>query len=194
MSQGVINKHQIHFSNVNGLKSKFSTLTDNVGRFPHTACMAFVEAKIGDSPPTLAPNLIGFVSHSLPFSSLSSGIVCYSAVPCRSLSRLSCTAEDGSMVLFSQLRVNGVLFCLGVVYIRPQVVVSDFQKIIRAIDRVIEHHSTVPLLLLGDFNCRHPQFGDNVKPSTNSNKLVFLEWSWSYGSQHSESPWCSYPW
>ena len=56
---------------------------------------------------------------------------------------------------------------------RPQVSVAVFDQALKMIEQASAGGR--PLLLVGDFNCRHPQLGDNVKPSTKANRfLTFL--------------------
>ena len=154
--------------NINGLWAKADDLKEEYPKLTNTACMAFVEAKINQNGK--APALHPFKSHSFPFTPVSSGVVVYSAVSCRSLKKYCVTADEGSMITFCQLCVEGLPFVLGVAYLRPGRPAGVTEKILRAIERVL--HLDLPLLLLGDFNSRHPQFGDKVKPSSDANKLV----------------------
>src|SRR6185295_9733593 len=113
-------KFQIHFTNSNGIRSRKAELEANLPRFPHSAFLAFVEAKIPhiNSTPNLAKH--GFVPFSFPFTDSCSGVVCYSSVACRTMKQLCFTAHEGSMILFHQLRIGTLSFLCGCAYIRPK--------------------------------------------------------------------------
>lgn len=190
--------HHIHFCNVNGIRSKFNNITAVLPLFPSSSLLAFVEAKIADCPPNTTknhkgrkdfavhttPNLGGFVSYSHPFyraasasatDKPSSGIVCYSHpnLQYRALPRLSFSDEKGTMMVFAETCINGLSFYFGVVYIHPSASSSDFTLILSSLERACSSFGSSPVLLLGDFNCRHAQFGDHIsRSSANSNKLV----------------------
>src|SRR5689334_23308428 len=67
---------------INSIRKRKAELEANLPRFPHSAFLAFVEAKISPANNTHTPNLTKhrFVPYSYPYSDDSSGIVCYSAV------------------------------------------------------------------------------------------------------------------
>ncbi len=118
----------------------------------------------------------GYNRFAFPHKHDSSGIVCYSAVPCRVL-RKACVNVDGSMAQFFALSLfGGKTVCVGVVYLRPPVHADVLAKVLALIERMLR--LGYPLLLLGDFNCRHPQFGDrpDLVPTASAKTLAdFLE-------------------
>ncbi len=171
-------KDMIHFLNINGIRNynKKLELTSALHSAPRTAFVALVEAKIRSASDVRVPSMRGYNNFAFPHKHDSSGIVCYSAVPCRVL-RKACVNVDGSMAQFFALSLfGGKTVCVGVVYLRPPVHADVLAKVLALIERMLR--LGYPLLLLGDFNCRHPQFGDrpDLVPTASAKTLAaFLE-------------------
>jgi Reverse transcriptase (RNA-dependent DNA polymerase)/Endonuclease-reverse transcriptase len=181
--------HQIHFCNVNGLYSKYLGIKAALASFPSTSLLTFVEAKIQNDTEKKqraakkikkypddnrdAFGLPGFVTHAFPFRADSSGTVHYvhNNLQYRQLPRLHHQSKDGSSIIFSQLCVNGLTFFLGTVYINPAATRDTSNAIIQVVERACRVSS--PVLLLGDFNARHPFFGDPIlNPNAKARDLV----------------------
>src|SRR3954471_22182292 len=131
-----INYH-IHYCNINGIRSKKNDITAILHRFPSTGLLSFVETKINSD--TDAPKLPSFITHALPFSPTSSGIIHYShsTTQYRNLRRLAqIKCKDGSMALFCQVCINGLVFNFGSVYIRPQAPADVCDQVLTHLDRV----------------------------------------------------------
>lgn len=167
--------HHIHYCNINGIRSKKNDIIACLPRFPSSSLLAFVEAKIQSEDD--APKVAGFVTHAFPYQKSSSGIIHYSAsgTQYRNLRQQSVTVkDDGSMLTLAQLCIDGLSFNLGVVYIHPAASTDTLERILKGVQGAAS--LTLPLLLVGDFNARHPRFGDYVRPSSKASHLVsFLD-------------------
>ncbi|MEQ1843333.1 MAG: hypothetical protein ABL994_23250, partial [Verrucomicrobiales bacterium] len=168
-----------------------SSIEANLVSFPSAAILTFVEAKIQESDITLhlAENkavkdkkkakasdpfsLANFTPHFFPFRSNSSGVLNYVSnnTQYRSLTELNVTCDDGSMIVFAEVCISGLRFILGTVYIHPSICADDFNHLLASIAPVVED-PPMPVLLVGDFNTRHPQFGDDVPQSSRANSFV----------------------
>ena len=165
-------RHQLHFCNINGIrhKNKKENIHAMLPQFPNTSLITFVESKLSDS--STPPNLPLFIPHHFPFRDRSSGIITYarSHLQYRNHKRYLFDAKDGSMIRFAQICLSGLTFNIGTVYIHPNS--KYFTKALAVIEKAVALSS--PLLLLGDFNCRHAQLGDInvIDSSSNANELV----------------------
>jgi hypothetical protein len=79
---------------------------------------------------------------------------------------------DGSVGIFSTVTLFGFLkVVVGVIYFRPSLAVEKCEKVLAKLDAIVELN--MPVLLLGDFNFRHPQLGDSVHIGTsNANRFI----------------------
>lgn len=130
--------------------------------------LAMVEAKIAaDSP---IPKVFGYNSVMYEHTRLSSGILSYSSVSCQVIKKFKYNKE-GSMMLFSNVTLfGGLRVCVGIVYMKPGVSVEVFMQALAVVEKALACGK--PLLLVGDFNCRHPQLRARLQKPTN----LFLFW------------------
>jgi hypothetical protein len=74
------------------------------------------------------------------------------------------------MAAFLQVSIASFRFVLCVVYARPQCSVSVFRKLWQEIGAVTL--MGLPVLIVGDFNARHPELGDIGAPSSKGSVLL----------------------
>jgi hypothetical protein len=160
-------KNLIHFINIRGLRSKQADIKQEIHAMTNSACVSFAETHL--EPSDDAPKLYGYNPTLFSHKRGSAGLALYASVPCSDIKKMRMNVQ-GSMRMFSYLTLfGGLRVLLGVVYVRPAVTGEVLSKVLKAIKMATR--TGLPVLLLGDFNQRHPEFGDQVKRVSSTAKL-----------------------
>src|SRR5262245_20996223 len=160
----------IHFLNVNSLSSRREQVKTCLSSSPTPAVLALCETKL--CPDRALMRVSGYDGHNFPVSAKSSGLALFiqNSLPNAAVSDLF-FEQDGTMASFIDICLfDGLSICLGVVYLRPNATSDLVDKVL---DKVAAAEARAPLLLLGDFNCRHQEFGDSVTSSRGRQLLEF---------------------
>jgi len=146
------------------LRNKYQSLEETLSRFPSTALLSLSETKI--DPSTTLRSFRNYNSLSFPHTANSSGlaVVYHTSVPCLAWKESDSASdapfnEDGNMVIRLQVSMfKSFRFYLCIAYLKPDCPMRVFERAWQYIHKVLERGA--PTLILGDFNARHPQFGD----------------------------------
>jgi len=153
---------------------------------PITSILALCETKLPDTSDGISsssrggslvrlPKFSQYDGHYTNDTARSSGCVVYvhNQLPNRHLAdktykKHKCMLSFVDVSLSSTMRV-----CIGVVYIHPNAVVDVVRDILNRIKDVLQLVGDgSPVLLLGDFNLRHPSFGIPCKETSKAKALI----------------------
>jgi hypothetical protein len=168
----------LHFCNVNSLQNKLPQLRSSLQFSSNTAFISLAETRL--DPAAVLPKIRGFSGHNFPFSANSSGICAYSAnsLAVKDLPDATISSPDleGNMAVGRQIKLFGSLAVnIVTVYLRPNAPIDAVRRVLGPIQILCD--LSTPLLVLGDFNGRHPQFGEltpRLKPNRTGRYLADL--------------------
>ena len=150
-----------HFCNINSFFSHKTQIKTVLSNEPQTAALALCETHI-DPNNTKSIKIPGFIACNFPYKKKSSGILVYvrKQYPSKVLEELT-FEEDGSMAVFIDINIaNTCNIRLGTIYIRPTSTTSTLRRALSAISKATTNQRQC--IFLGDFNCRHKAWGDNI--------------------------------
>jgi hypothetical protein len=175
-------KNRLLYWNANGITSRFDDLESLLTqpRADHRiAAVAIVESKLDIHTRDNPPSVHGYTSTSIPFTKHSGGILfmvdsnlpsrhlaAYDYVHHRSPTAVSC------MLIQMPTNTKPTLFIA--VYIHPQTTANTLTALLSHMNRIVQHHVTHDIVIVGDFNSRHPVWGDSCATRTAPRIVDFL--------------------
>ena len=158
----------ILFWNANGLTSRFSDLESLLTQ-PQAdhriAAVAIVESKLDHDSRDRPPSIDGYVCTSIPFTKHSGGILFLvrNEMPSRHLAAYDYTHRNSPTAvscMLIQLPTSSKPTLLVAVYIHPQTTTNTLTSVLSHMSTVVQHHNSHDIIITGDFNSRHPAWGD----------------------------------
>ena len=170
-----ISQHTIHYCNINSLRNKYQSLEETLTRFPSTAILSLSETKTDSS---IMRSFRNYNTLSFPHTATSSGlaVIYHSSVPVVSWKENGDGSdapfnEQGNMVIRLQASMfRGFRFFLCIAYLKPSCPMRAFERAWQYIRKVVELGA--PVLILGDFNARHREFGDPRRSNARGVELL----------------------
>jgi len=158
-----------HALNVNSFFKKRDDLSV-LHHHPRPSVFALCEAKTIANP-KYSLKAPGYSYFNFPHKHNSSGLLIYvqNTHPNRHLKRFLVKESDGSMLRCIELVVTPSLTIrLAIVYVNPTASSTVVRTMIDTCQRIAEDDPRIPLLAMGDFNCRAKELGDEFSTAKGS--------------------------
>jgi hypothetical protein len=150
------------------LSSLTSLLTCDGSENPNVDVLVLAETHIQDSPTERHPNIFGYNCHSRRYKSNSGGLAIYTAnhLVAQVRPQLDFTMQDSPTaalwMAYRPFKRSDTVILLAAVYIHPAESPDVIKRLLDSLRKVIDDHPQHTVLIAGDFNKRHPRWGDVV--------------------------------
>ena len=174
--------NDILYWNANGLANRFNDLESLLTQPQpdhHIAAVAIVESKLGRDTRDRPPSIDGYTATSIPFTKHSGGILFLisNKIASRHLMALDYShphSPTAVSCMLMQLPISNRPTLLIAVYIHPQATINTLTAVLHHMSNVVQQHKAHNVIIVGDFNSRHPAWGDTCTSRTAPRILDFL--------------------